>query len=120
MCYAGWHQGGALQRHLEAHRGGGRCPLHGGTGSNSDILHGWDSVGRAVQAAVKGNESVAEPGEQLGYWVLGETDGDIVTLFMILKMILLGWRGGECFPSTKSLLKINNDYQYVQNCDIWL
>ena len=76
MCYAGWHQGGALQRHLEAHRGGGRCPLHGETGSNSDILHGWDSVGRAVQAAVKGNESVAEPVEQLGYWVLGETDGD--------------------------------------------
>ena len=113
MCYAGWHQGGALQRHLEAHRGGGRCPLHGGTGSNSDILHGWDSVGRAVQAAVKGNESVAEPGEQLGYWVLGETDGDSDFIYDIENDFVGVEGGGECFPSTKSLLKINNDYQYV-------
>ena len=41
-------------------------------------------------------------------WVIGYLvkQIEIVFLFMILKMILLRWRGGECFPSTKSFLNL--------------
>ena len=62
---------GDLQRHLEAQRGGGQCPLHGGTSSNSAKFHGLDSVGMAVKAADKGNESDCRAGGTIGLRLLG-------------------------------------------------
>ena len=69
----------------------------------------------------KGTKVIAELVEQLGwgYWVLGETDKDS-DFINDIENDYVEVEGGDCFPSTKSLLKMNNAYQYVQNCDIWI